>query len=86
MRPWQGPDIEHRLVDERLHARPSGYPAKLQESRLSGYLVEDGKRLFNPYGVMVNPARQPHVKVQLAQAFADWIVSAADQAWSRITR
>lgn len=53
---------------------------------LSGYVVEDGKRLFNPYGVMVNPARQPHVKVQLAQAFADWIVSAADQALSRITR
>ncbi len=44
-------------------------------------LVEGDKRLFNPYGVIVvNPARHPHVKVQLAQAFADWLVSRDGQA------
>jgi len=44
-------------------------------------LVEGDKRLFNQYGVMVvNPARHPHVKKDLAQAFADWVVSPAGQA------
>jgi len=44
-------------------------------------LVEGDKRLFNQYGVMVvNPARHPHVKAELAQQFADWIVSPAGQA------
>ena len=43
-------------------------------------LVEGDRRLFNQYGVIVvNPARHPHVKVALAQAFADWIVSPAGQ-------
>ena len=40
-------------------------------------LVEGDKRLFNQYGVIVvNPAKHPHVKKELAQAFADWVVSA----------
>ena len=44
-------------------------------------LVEGDQRLFNQYGVIVvNPARHPHVKKNLAQAFADWVVSPAGQA------
>ncbi len=44
-------------------------------------LVEGDTRLFNQYGVIVvNPARHPHVKTELAQAFADWVVSAEGQA------
>ena len=44
-------------------------------------LVEGDQRLFNQYGVIVvNPARHPHTKVQLAQAFADWVLSAEGQA------
>ncbi len=44
-------------------------------------LVEGDKRLFNQYGVMVvNPARHPHVKKDLAQAFSNWVVSPAGQA------
>jgi tungstate transport system substrate-binding protein len=44
-------------------------------------LVEGDRTLFNPYGVMVvDPARHPHVKAALAQAFADWVTSAAGQA------
>lgn len=44
-------------------------------------LVQGDKRLFNQYGVMVvNPAKHPHVKTDLAQAFADWLVSPAGQA------
>ena len=39
-------------------------------------LVAGDKRLFNQYGVIVvNPARHPHVKKELAQAFADWVLS-----------
>ena len=44
-------------------------------------LVEGDKTLFNQYGVMVvNPAKHPHVKAALAQAFADWVVSPSGQA------
>jgi len=44
-------------------------------------LVEGDQRLFNEYGVIVvNPAKHPHVKRELAQAFSDWIVSPAGQA------
>ena len=44
-------------------------------------LVQGDRRLFNQYGVMVvNPARHPHVKLALAQGFADWLVSPAGQA------
>lgn len=44
-------------------------------------LVEGDTRLFNQYGVMVvNPAKHPHVKSELAQKFVDWVVSPAGQA------
>jgi tungstate transport system substrate-binding protein len=43
-------------------------------------LVEGDKTLFNQYGVMVvNRSVFPHVKADLAQRFADWIVSPAGQ-------
>lgn len=43
-------------------------------------LVEGDNRLFNQYGVMVvNPAKHPHVKADLAQKFVDWVVSPAGQ-------
>lgn len=32
--------------------------------------------LFNPYGIiLVNPALHPHVKIDMARIFSDWIVS-----------
>jgi tungstate transport system substrate-binding protein len=44
-------------------------------------LVEGDKSLFNQYGVMVvNSAKHPHVKADLAQKFVDWVVSPAGQA------
>jgi tungstate transport system substrate-binding protein len=44
-------------------------------------VVEGDRRLFNQYGVMlVNPAKHPHVKRDLGQAFIDWLVSAEGQA------
>ena len=44
-------------------------------------LVEGDTRLFNQYGVIVvNPAKHPHTKTDLAQAFADWVVSAEGQS------
>ncbi len=43
-------------------------------------LVEGDNSLFNQYGVMVvDPARHPGVKADLAQAFADWVTSPAGQ-------
>jgi tungstate transport system substrate-binding protein len=42
--------------------------------------VEGDKRLFNQYGViLVNPAKHPHVKREMGQAFIDWIVSKEGQ-------
>src|SRR5215831_18994088 len=42
--------------------------------------VEGDKRLFNQYGVMlVNPAKHPHVKKELGQAFIDWLASPEGQ-------
>ncbi len=36
--------------------------------------VEGDQRLFNQYGViLVNPAKHPHVKKDLGQAFVDWV-------------
>jgi tungstate transport system substrate-binding protein len=44
-------------------------------------VVEGDKRLFNQYGVIVvNPAKHPHVKKDLAQKFADWVVSRDGQS------
>lgn len=43
-------------------------------------LVEGDKRLFNQYGViLVSPAKHPHVKKDLGQAFIDWLVSPEGQ-------
>ena len=43
-------------------------------------VVEGDRRLFNQYGVIVvNPARHPHTRTALAQAFADWVVGTAGQ-------
>jgi len=43
--------------------------------------VEGDRRLFNQYGViLVNPAKHPHVKKEMGQAFIDWVVSPEGQA------
>ncbi|MGL4574221.1 MAG: extracellular solute-binding protein [Burkholderiaceae bacterium] len=43
-------------------------------------LVQGDTRLFNQYGVMlVNPAKHPHIKKDLAQQFVDWLASADGQ-------
>jgi len=39
-------------------------------------LLSGDDTLFNPYGIiLVNPARHPHVKIDMARQFSDWIVS-----------
>ena len=44
-------------------------------------LVEGDSRLFNQYGVIaVNPAKHPHVKVDVAQKFIDWVISPIGQS------
>lgn len=43
--------------------------------------VEGDQRLFNQYGVMlVSPAKHPHVKKDMGQAFVDWVISPEGQA------
>jgi tungstate transport system substrate-binding protein len=43
-------------------------------------LVEGDKRLFNQYGViLVNPEKHKHVKMDMGQAFIDWIVAPEGQ-------
>jgi len=43
-------------------------------------VVEGDKRLFNQYGIMlVNPAKHPSVKIDLGQAFVDWVISREGQ-------
>ena len=43
-------------------------------------VVEGDKRLFNQYGViLVNPAKHPHVKQELGQAFINWLISTEGQ-------
>ena len=42
--------------------------------------VEGDQRLLNQYGViLVNPARHPHVKKEMGQAFIDWVISPEGQ-------
>jgi len=42
--------------------------------------VQGDKRLFNQYGViLVNPAKYPHVKKEMGQAFIDWVISPEGQ-------
>ena len=44
-------------------------------------LCEGDPLLFNPYGVIpVNPAKFPHVKNDLAEQFAQWLISERGQS------
>ena len=43
-------------------------------------ISEGDKTLFNPYGVIpVNPEKHPHVRFDLADTFANWVVSERGQ-------
>jgi len=43
-------------------------------------LCEGGSQLANPYGIIpVNPQKHPHVKAELAEQMAQWLVSAKGQ-------
>ncbi len=53
-----------------------GRPEGLQLEPIS----EGAETLFNPYGVIpVNPAKHPHVRIDLAETFAKWLVSERGQ-------
>ena len=54
---------------------------KFQNKSALALLAEGDPHLFNPYGViLINPARHPHVKARMGQAFIDWITSPQAQA------
>lgn len=56
------------------------YHAYASKSNLK-IAVEGDAGLFNPYGViMVNPARHPHVKVELVKKFIDFLTSAEGES------
>jgi tungstate transport system substrate-binding protein len=43
-------------------------------------LLSGDDALFNPYGIiLVNPARHPHVKIDMARSFSNWIASKSAQ-------
>lgn len=45
-----------------------------------GIVVEGDNKLFNQYGIMsVNPAKHPHVKKALGDAFIAWVISPQGQ-------
>lgn len=52
------------------------YLARTLEGTDLEILVEGDPILFNPYGVMaVNPEKSPELKLELANAFIDWLIS-----------
>jgi hypothetical protein len=56
------------------------YLARTKEGLDLVVLVEGDKDLFNPYGVIaVNPDKGPHIKLDLANQFIDWIISLPTQ-------
>lgn len=56
------------------------YLARTKEGLDLIVLVEGDKDLFNPYGVIVvNPNKGEHIQVDLANQFADWIISMPTQ-------
>jgi tungstate transport system substrate-binding protein len=56
------------------------YLARSQEGLDLEILVEGDPALFNPYGVIVvNPENCPNVNADLANKFADWIISVPTQ-------
>ena len=70
-----GPALNIASSTRRLRARRPRHLARTSRTAADlAILVEGDTRLFNQYGVIVvNPAKHPHVKVELAQAFADWV-------------
>lgn len=56
------------------------YLKRTQQGLSLAVLVEGDERLLNPYGVLVvNPAKGDHLQAELANAFADWLISAPTQ-------
>jgi tungstate transport system substrate-binding protein len=56
------------------------YLARTLEGIELEILVEGDPILFNPYGVMaVNPNKGDHIRVDLANAFIDWLISVPTQ-------
>ncbi len=46
-----------------------------------GIIVQGDDILFNPYGIiLINPEKHPHVKINMARQFSDWIVSDRTQS------
>jgi tungstate transport system substrate-binding protein len=56
------------------------YLARTLEGTELVILVEGDPLLFNPYGVIaVNPDKGPHIKIDLANTFIDWLISVPTQ-------
>jgi tungstate transport system substrate-binding protein len=56
------------------------YLARTKEGLDLVILVEGEEALFNPYGVIVvNPAKNPNIRSDLATQFVDWIISVPTQ-------
>ena len=78
----QGMDaaLQMAVAEQRLCiVRPRHMDTPQEQGDLQ-ILVEDDKRMFNQYGViLVNPAKHPNVKHEFGQQFIDWLVSPEGQ-------
>ena len=78
----QGMSASLTVADEKnayVLVDRASYIANRKRLRLR-ILMEGDPTLQNPYGVIVvNPARHPHVKIGLAEALVEWLLSSACQ-------
>ena len=60
----------------------TGQPGLLSKNKAGHEIVFEGDpSIFNQYGVIiVNPEKCPRVRLEAAQAFADWLLSPEGQA------
>jgi tungstate transport system substrate-binding protein len=80
----QGMEKTQRIADEKkaytLTDRGTWLATKDKDKLDMVVVLEGDPVLFNQYGVMaVNPAKHPHVKVNEAMAFINWLISPEGQ-------
>ncbi|RJP96279.1 MAG: tungsten ABC transporter substrate-binding protein [Desulfobacteraceae bacterium] len=80
-----GPTLTMAAEKQAYTLTDRGTYIKFKDGRREGLdleiLCEGDASLLNPYGLIpVNPAKHPHVRFDLAQKFADWMMSAKGQS------
>jgi tungstate transport system substrate-binding protein len=75
-----GPTLNAAAAMDGYALSDRGTWLSFKNKRTLTIAVEEDRRLFNQYGVMlVNPAIHPHVKQELGRRFIEWLTSALGQ-------